>query len=244
MATPMVHEQKKPSKTLSKTTIENYILKDTIFYNAINAFWTTSIDNRRWCWDSVCGKWTCWDSVYGEAKACLIRLPSWSNHLSTQKHWRSGSNSSHKPNLNHHRRTLLAGSRWNGEFVLLVGAAGSAPGTVLWAHQRHLKMLSKNPKSLINILERTFFGMFRTFFGMFFPSLPAMPWTEESPRLVVHHFPSLHMSDYLYDVRSSCTKSWSRRSGMWDRQLTKHRYRRAGLEIRFMGGGFLPRFAL
>ena len=31
----------------------------------------------------------------------------------------------------HHRRTLLAGSRWNGEFVLLVGAAGSAPGTVL-----------------------------------------------------------------------------------------------------------------
>lgn len=54
----------------------------------------------------------------------------------------------------HHRRTLLAGSRWNGEFVLLVGAAGSAPGTVLWAHQRHLKMLSKNPKSLINILEQ------------------------------------------------------------------------------------------
>ena len=221
MATPMVHEQKKPSKTLSKTTIENYILKDTIFYNAINAFWTTSIDNRRWCWDSVCGKWTCWDSVYGEAKACLIRLPSWSNHLSTQKHWRSGSNSSHKPNLNPsstHTSCGVALERrvrftcWRS-WIGTMDRAPSPPKTfknVIEKSKKNDKYLGT--KSLINILERTFFGMFRTFFGMFFPSLPAMPWTEESPRLVVHHFPSLHMSDYLYDVRSSCTKSWSRRS--------------------------------
>ena len=58
-----------------------------------------------------------------------IRFMGKRKRVSTQKHWRSTVPVNRIST--HHRRTLLAGSRWNGEFVLLVGAAGSAPGTVL-----------------------------------------------------------------------------------------------------------------